>query len=164
MDSNNFRINLGVPRNLALDPITPDPDGDYTAVIPLEQRTVSMIPVHLQRGGAVFLDGGEYRGRHKAITAELKKKEASAPLHPVFVTLISREEILIDSPLDRQNADHAVSCALGGTASVLSGLTDREMIIRSRESRYYFEWPRHGEICLTGSADYTFSGTYYFEE
>jgi len=165
VDSNNFRISLGIPRTLDLTPLTPHPDTDYTEVISLEQRRVSMIPLFLQRGGAVFLDGGEYRGKRKMITAELRKVfEPHPPLHPVFVTILNRDEIAIDSPLDRLNAAHGISCGLGGAAGVLSTLTNREMVIRSREKRYYFEWTRENEVFLTGSGDYSFSGTYYFEE
>ncbi len=165
VDSNNFRISLGVPRTLNLEPLVPRPDTDYTEVIALEQRRVSIIPLHLQRGGAVFLDGGEYRGKRKIITTELRKVfEPHPPLHPVFVTILNRDEISIDSPLDRLNAAHGVSCGLGGAAGVLSTLTNREMVIRSRDNRYYFEWTRDNEVFLTGSGDYSFSGTYYFEE
>ena len=165
VDSNNFRISLGMPRSLTLESLVPHPDTDYTEVISLEQRRVSMIPLFLQRGGAVFLDGGEYRGKRKIITAELRKVfEPHPPLHPVFVTILNRDEIAVDSPLDRLNAAHGVSCGLGGAAGVLSTLTNREMVIISRGTRYYFEWTRENEIFLTGSGDYSFSGTYYFEE
>jgi len=164
VDSQNFRINLGVAKNLEGEDIIPHPDNDYSSVVSLPQRTIPMINLHLQRVGAVFLDGGQYRGKRKEITTELKKKKSNLPpVHPVFVTLINRDEISIDSPLDRKNADHSASCALGAAGAVLSGLADRDIIVASKDSRYFFEWTEKNEILLTGSAAYTFSGTYYCE-
>ena len=71
----------------------------------------------------------------------------------------------MDSPVDSLNGDHASSCALGGAGAVLAGLTDSEVFIRSRHSRYFFQWDRTSEtVYLTGSATYAFSGSYYYEE
>ncbi len=166
LDSRNFRLNMGAPLSYNLDPLLPDPDTDYSSNILIEDKSLSMVPLVLQKRGAVFLDGGEYRGRRKEISRKLnsmKGKKESA--HPVFVTIHNRDEIGIDSPLDKLNADNASSCALGGMSGVLTGLSDKEAVIRSRHFRYYFQWDEKEKIVyLTGSADYAFSGSFYFEE
>ncbi|MBI9102804.1 MAG: hypothetical protein JEY99_10345 [Spirochaetales bacterium] len=166
LDSRNFRLNLGSPLAYNLNPLKPDPDIDFSELIRLQDRNLSMVPLFLGKKGAAFLDGGQYRGRRKEIIKNLKNlsnKEDSP--HPIFVTIRERDEIGVDSPLDRLNSDNVSSCALGGSAAVLSGLTENELLIRSRRSRYYYEWDSDtNSVFITGSADYAFSGSFYFDE
>jgi len=166
LDSQNFRLNLGTPLSEEHRPLVPGPDADFFRIFRLENRDVSLIPLMLQKRGAVFMDGGEFRGKHRTFGTGLNRgRPVPERRHPIFVAVHSRDEIAVDSPLDPLNGDHASSCALGGAGAVLAGLADREIFIRSRRSRYFFQWDQEsGTVYLTGSASYAYSGSVYYEE
>jgi diaminopimelate epimerase len=166
LDSDNFCFDLGSPRTLEDQPIIPDPNRDFFERLTVEGQKIPVIPLQLLKPAAAVIDSGEYSRRHRRISRGLERHSRfGGRIFPVFVTIHNRDDISVDSRLGSLNADNASSCALGAAAAVLAGLTDREIMVRSRGCRYFFQWLAEDNLIrLTGSANYAFSGSFYYEE
>jgi diaminopimelate epimerase len=83
-----------------------------------------------------------------------------------FVRVISRKEI------EARFWERGVGCtASSGTgscaavvASILHGLTDREVRVRTEIGQLEVAWPEKGEVSLTGPVELVTHGTYFYSQ
>jgi len=82
-----------------------------------------------------------------------------------FVKVISRKEIAVQ--FWERGVGHTMSSGTGScaaaVASILNGLTDRQVQVRTEAGSLQVAWPENGEIILTGPAERIGYGTYTYE-
>jgi len=100
---------------------------------------------------------------------ELGREIENSPLFPnrtnvEFVKVISRKEIAVH--FWERGVGHTMSSGTGScgafVASVLNGLTDRRVRVRTEAGVLEVAWPAHGEVTLAGPAERVGRGTYEF--
>jgi diaminopimelate epimerase len=79
-----------------------------------------------------------------------------------FVKVISRREIEVR--FWERGVGHTMSSGTGScaaaVASILNGLTDRRVQVRTEAGALQVEWPENGEVVLTGPVERIANGTY----
>ncbi len=165
IDSNNFRISLGTPKDEEMNEITENPDGEYAVAIEIDRRKIPITPIHLQGYGAVFFYSELLKEDLKILSGKiLQNKELPASTQPVFVQIYSRDELSVTAWFDGNEVDYAFVCGLSIAASVLNGLTDREAVIHCNKKESFIQWNEDtNEIFYTGTAKYIFSGSFYLD-
>jgi len=161
------RIGLGAPR-LASKDVPFDDGGIHDRIVdyPLStyHRTfpvtcISMGNPHCSLFFDVLPSPGEWRG----LGAELE----THPFFPnrtnvEFVRVVGRDEIEVrfwERGVGETLASGTGSAA-AAVASVLKGLTDRAVTVRTAMGSLKVEWPEGGEVLQTGPAEVVFSGDY----
>jgi len=79
-----------------------------------------------------------------------------------FVRVISRHEIEVrfwERGVGPTMSSGTGSCA-AAVASILNGLTDRQVRVRTEAGSLQVEWPENGEVVLTGPVERIANGTY----
>ena len=161
------KIGLGVPRLASKD--IPFHDGrprDRVVDLPLSVNLnthqitcVSMGNPHC----ALFFDRLPARMEWHRIGDEIE----SHPFFPKrtnveFIRVISRDEIEVlfwERGVGETLASGTGSAA-AAVASMLKGLTDRVVTVRTAQGSLKVEWPEGGEVLQTGPAEVVFSGDY----
>jgi len=80
-----------------------------------------------------------------------------------FVKVISRREIEVrfwERGVGETMSSGTGSCG-AAVASILNGLTERKVSVRTMAGNLEIGWPENGEVTLTGPAERVASGTYY---
>src|SRR5208337_3529881 len=81
-----------------------------------------------------------------------------------FVNVISRKEIAVR--FWERGVGHTMSSGTGScaaaVASILNGLTEREVRVRTEAGSLQVAWPENGEIILTGPVERIAQGTYNY--
>jgi len=81
-----------------------------------------------------------------------------------FVKVISRKEIAVR--FWERGVGHTMSSGTGScaaaVASILNGLTDRQVRVRTEAGSLQVEWPENGEVILTGPVERIANGTYNY--
>ncbi len=83
-----------------------------------------------------------------------------------FVKLISKNEIEVrywERGVGHTKSSGTGSCA-AAVASILNGLTERRVRVRTEAGTLQVDWHQNGEVSLTGPAEEIAKGTYYFRE
>jgi diaminopimelate epimerase len=102
--------------------------------------------------------------------ASLGREIETNPLFPnrtnvEFVKVISRKEIAVR--FWERGVGHTMSSGTGAcaavVASILNGLTDRQVRVRTEAGSLQVAWPEKGEIILTGPVERIGYGTYTYE-
>jgi diaminopimelate epimerase len=79
-----------------------------------------------------------------------------------FVKVISRKEIVVR--FWERGVGHTMSSGTGScaatVASILNGLTDRQVRVRTEAGSLQVDWPENGEVVLTGPVERVGQGTY----
>jgi diaminopimelate epimerase len=81
-----------------------------------------------------------------------------------FVRLVSKDEIDVrfwERGVGPTMSSGTGSCA-AAVASILNGLTDRHVRVRTQAGILEVVWPQGGEVMLTGPAERVLEGTYYY--
>jgi diaminopimelate epimerase len=81
-----------------------------------------------------------------------------------FVRLVSKDEIDVrfwERGVGPTMSSGTGSCA-ATVASILNGLTDRHVRVRTQAGILEVAWPPGGEVLLTGPAERVMKGTYYY--
>lgn len=161
------RIGLGAPRLTSKD--IPFDDGrvhdrivDYPLAViqrPFPVTCVSMGNPHC----SLFFDHFPSRGEWRGIGAEIE----SHPFFPSrtnveFIRVIGRNEIEVlfwERGVGETLASGTGSAA-AAVASMLKGLTDRAVTVRTAMGSLKVEWLEGGEVLQTGPAEVVFSGDY----
>jgi diaminopimelate epimerase len=82
-----------------------------------------------------------------------------------FVKVISRKEIAVR--FWERGVGHTMSSGTGScaaaVASILNGLTERQIRVRTEAGSLLVAWPENGEVILTGPAERIAYGTYAYE-
>jgi diaminopimelate epimerase len=81
-----------------------------------------------------------------------------------FVKVISRKEIAVR--FWERGVGHTMSSGTGScaatVASILNGLTGRQVRVRTQAGSLLVAWPENGEIILTGRVERIAQGTYNY--
>jgi diaminopimelate epimerase len=102
--------------------------------------------------------------------ASLGRELETNPLFPnrtnvEFVKVISRKEIAVR--FWERGVGHTMSSGTGAcaatVASILNGLTDRQVRVRTEAGSLQVGWPENGEVILTGPAERIAYSTYVYE-
>ena len=83
-----------------------------------------------------------------------------------FVKLISKNEIEVrywERGVGHTKSSGTGSCA-AAVASILNGLTERRVRVRTEAGTLQVDWRQNGEVSLTGPVEEVAYGTYYFRE
>jgi diaminopimelate epimerase len=83
-----------------------------------------------------------------------------------FVKLISKNEIDVrywERGVGHTKSSGTGSCA-AAVASILNGLTERRVRVRTEAGTLQVDWRQNGEVTLTGPAEEIAKGIYYFRE
>ena len=164
IDSNNFRLSLGLPLNDEGTVLIENPDTDYTRQINAGGRDYPATIINLQKQGIVIFSEACNISQLKSISDEiLKAAELYSSHRLIFATVNSRDEVEVHIRNSRGD-DFSTSCAIAATASVVNGFLDRSATIIHKHGEYYFQWLQpSNEVYLTGSSDYIFSGSMFLD-
>jgi diaminopimelate epimerase len=183
VDSNNFSLSLGSPYTLPFsldtgryaDSVTEKergselreiPDGEFTEKIQLRGKQYAVTPVHLHRNGVVLFSDEFTTEKLKQIARDIRRfYSAEMELLPIFVRVLSREDLHIRTWFPSPPADYVSASAMGGIAGVINGFCDRDIVVHSGLEEYYMQWvSQDNSIHFTASPQYAFSGSYYMED
>ena len=159
-----FRVSMGAPALEAAE--IPFEAGDFIA-------PVKGYPLHTQQGVlratvtsmgnphcSIFVDDF---GDWETLGREIERH----PLFPnrtnvEFVKVNSRREIKVR--FWERGVGHTMSSGTGScaaaAASILNGLTERQVRVRTEAGPLQVEWPENGEVLLTGPVERVAQGTY----
>jgi diaminopimelate epimerase len=169
IDSRNFRLSIGTPYYVGEEENTPlreFPNREYTDTVHIHSRKYVITPVRIQQNGAVLFSENNTKRELKDLSLHIYKNYTSAqPVLPVFVRIVSREDIWIDTWFKFPPVEYSSAASIGGVAAVLNGFCDRELVLHKGAEECYFQWHHsNNEVFITASPQYVFSGSYYFEE
>ncbi len=161
------RIGLGAPRLASKD--IPFDDGrvhdrivDYPLSVIRRSFPVTCVSMGNPHCGLYF-DHLPSRSEWHGLGAEIE----THPFFPnktnvEFIRVVSRDEIEVlfwERGVGETLASGTGSAA-AAVASVLKGLTDRSVKVRTAMGNLKVEWPKGGEVLQTGPAEVVFSGDY----
>jgi len=117
-------------------------------------------------------EGGGPQSGGKAVRLDWKslgREIETSPLFPKrtnveFVKVVSRKEIAVR--FWERGVGHTLSSGTGScaatVASILNGLTGRQVRVQTEAGSLQVAWPEDGEVVLTGSVKRVAEGTYYY--
>ena len=168
-----FRANMGQPR-LLTDQIPVNIKAGkgaaaeihgmttYKEKIGGRELTLNMVSMGNPHCG-LFFDALPSPGEWRGIGAEIE----SHPFFPgrtnvEFIRVIGRNEIevLFWERGVGETLASGTGAAAAAVASILKGLTDRSIKVRTAMGSLTVEWPEGGEVLQTGPAEVVFSGDY----
>ena len=171
IDSSNFAISLGVPKDAKGNGIT---DGSESAIESLaliynsEYRgKVPLTLIDLGLSGAVFFREESLKNNREyalRLIESLDIRDADEWI-PIGVLPYRGDEIAVRS-WGRFGSGHPVTtAAIGAVASMIHGFSERSSLVYVRGSRFFVQW-REGDsvVDVSGSAEYIFAGNYFFDE
>jgi len=164
IDSYNFRLSLGVPRNEEGAELIENPEMDYIKQITAGGRDYPATVINLQKTGIVIFSEASSTSHLKTMADQiLKAADLDQSNRLIFAIVNSREELVVHIRNSRGD-DFSSSCAIAAAASVVNGFLDRNASIIHKYGNYYFQWLQpSNEIFITGSSDYVFSGSMFLD-
>ena len=164
IDSNNFRLPLGIPHDEYGKELIEHPDREYIKNIPADGYVFPVSEIRLNKTGIVVFTEPESTEKMKEKADRLLKAiPPGENSRIIFTTINSREEIEVHIRNSRCD-DFSSSCAIAAAAAVVNGFLDRTASIIHKRGQYFFQWLQpSNEIFLTGSADYVFSGSIFID-
>ncbi|MDC7228392.1 MAG: hypothetical protein PQJ61_16645 [Spirochaetales bacterium] len=164
IDSNNFRLSLGIPQNDQGTELIERPNLDYIRTIQAGSKDYPVSVIHIQKTGVVvFTEVCDISNLKNKADEILKTAEIDSSQRLIFATVNSREELEVHIRNSRGD-DFSSSCAIAAAASVVNGFLDRNASIIHKSGEYYFQWLQpSNEIFITGSSDYVYSGSMFID-
>jgi len=168
IDSHNLQADMGAPYYLdnsrELKEIA---NMDFKKYITIEDKEYSYTPVSMGNPHAVLFVTDYNFNLHEVGRQIENHPDFPNRTNVEFVQIYSREEIRMR--VWERGSGETLACGTGASASVvasvLNGFTDREVLVHLNGGDLYIEWSqRDNHIYLMGPAEYTFTGTYYYEE
>jgi diaminopimelate epimerase len=84
---------------------------------------------------------------------------------PAFVRVYSREEIAMVRYSRKRPVDNSSMASAATVAAVVNGFADRYVEVHCDGGSLFVQWlDRDNAVYVAGTAEYAFSGSYYFEE
>ncbi len=165
IDSKNFRICSGKPFSIPDNTeLYEEPESEYSVPIVLNNKNYNVIPLRIHTGGIVLFADRLTREKYKSLKNSLREvpEFKSQPL--IVAQVISRESIQQKTENYKDSREIISTASMSTVASVISGFTEREVVVYSDQTELYVQWLQpSNKIYVTTSADYAFSGTYYLE-
>ncbi len=164
IDSTFFRISLGYPLNSDGLPLIERPEEDYLVSLTSGGKKIPSTIIQLGKPGVVIYTENRSFPRLKEIADDLIIPEKlSEDTQVIFATVNSRDDLEVFIRKSR-NDDFLSSCAIAAVASVLNGFSDRDTAIHHKQSEMFFQWMQPtNEVFITSSAEYLFTGSFYYE-
>jgi diaminopimelate epimerase len=166
IDSKNIAVNIGKPRlSNGKQELVENPHISLGISITLWEKFHQFVPVYIYGLHLIHFttDFGSIN------ESNLKKIYLNSNLENVIsVTLVkiySRDEIRIKTwqPEKNKKVILGLAGAASVVASIIQGLTDREVIVRSKDGEQFVQWNiQTNEIVVTTHVNYTFKGIYYY--
>lgn len=165
IDSFNFRIDLGPPRNPRNNKeISPASNINLNETVSVAGRRLPFTAIRLITDYAVVNTDRRPRALRK-LALELSQSETFAHRQAVFMRSVSNEEISVYSWASAGNLpDHAGGAAACAAAGILNGFCDNELSVKFRSYLLYVQWRQQEErLLVTAPTEYICSGSYYLE-
>jgi len=164
-----FRVGMGAP---VLEPAKiPFKAGDFPAPVkgfPLRtQQDVLTVTVTSMGNPHCSISVEDFASLD---WEDLGREIETSPLFPnrtnvEFVRVISRKEIEVR--FWERGVGHTMSSGTGScaatVASILNGLTERQVRVRTEAGSLQVDWPEDGEVILTGPVERIAEGTYNYQ-
>jgi diaminopimelate epimerase len=168
IDGRNISITSGSPYSWdGQAELREHPARAFSRTLSLGEKTYTYTPVLLDRPHAVFYASHYDLGLEEF--ERLIRDHEDFPRHTSYVraTVLSREALSIrvweTASLEILSAEGGANAAV--VASVLNGLSDREVLVHLEGGNLFVEWCEEDNLLYTtGPAEYVFTGTYYYEE
>lgn len=166
IDSNNFRVSLGTPRN-SYDGAelyeTPETDFTFPFLIDGKQYAFSSVSFEPDYDFLVHITTDWDFGKLYPISRKIDAQhDTDLKKQTVFFFMFDRETAKVKTwPHKRRRIDFLPACAAAGAAGVMNGLLDREAVLHIHRQNFFFQWlERENEVLVTSSAQYVFTGIY----
>ena len=168
IDGQTIAVKLGPPLfSHNLDEITEKPDLNIDQSTRLNNRLYAFTPLHLSCFHAVL-----YTPAHQFNLTTLGKRLAR---HPGFqsspsvelVRVYSRDEVRIRTwhPFLGETPSSGAGSGAAVVASVIHGFADRDVLVHNRGGDLFVQWVEDPNmVMIAGSVEYSFTGTFYWEE
>jgi diaminopimelate epimerase len=166
IDSANFRVDLGPPRNPADgEVIDPSKDVNLNETVRVGGKRLPYTPVGIHSNYAVVITDRSPRAIRR-LALELSRLEEMANIQPVFMRSISHEEIAVYSwTSSGDTPDHVGGVAACVTAGILNGFCDSEVTVRFRSYLLFVQWnQKEGRLLVTAPSEYICSGSFYIDD
>ncbi len=167
IDSSHFRVLIGRPSSVdGSAELREEPNREYTVAVKIEGKRYSVTPLHLQYASAVLFSTDWSRSKLMHLSLSLRQPAVFPhAVHPVFSQIYSKDEMAIRTWFRREPVDYSSAAGIAAVAAALNGLADREVVVHCNNDEFFVQWQEStNEVFVTGSVDYLFTGTYYFEE
>jgi len=167
IDSTHFRLSIDPPRDPQGKPIRRGGRSEYTVTLTTEQSQVTCTPLQFDIPAAAvysereaFLDEEEMPFGSPDDPVQL----AGTAYHRIYYAVIDKEELRM--ALTGRRPGYIVSYAAAcGTAAVLNGFCSDNLAVQYLGEGLFYQWDASsGEIMVTASPSYVFTGSYYYEE
>jgi diaminopimelate epimerase len=166
IDSLHFRLSLGSPySSLTHQALVALPHTGASVIAEMPGTTVSVMPIHVRFDAAVMF--------WKDTLPRVGKLREPLSLHPALsgldaVPIIVRlggQEALEAIMARSENRDRTAAAASALTASALNGFCGRYAHVRCDSSDFIVQWiEKDNELMVSGSAEYAFDGSYFWDE
>lgn len=167
IDSNNFRVSLDSPKTEGGEnELKEFADTEYNQAINVHGKTYSVTPLHIERDGMVLLSNEIPRIEMKTLAKDMPRLLSTErkPV-PIFVRVMSREDITVFVWFQRPPIDYSSAAAIGGLAAMVNGFCERDIIVHKKNEEHYLQWSTvNNTVYFTGSPRYVFSGSYYMDD
>lgn len=167
VDSTHFRLRIGMPYTFpGGEELTELPNEEYVSPLMIHGQRIQTTPVNVQRNFAVVFDYPERKAEARRLSRQIVTKlRATAPVCPAFVRVYSREEIAMVRYSRKRPVDNGSMASAATVAAVVNGFADRYVEVHCDGGSLFVQWlDRDNTVYVTGTAEYAFSGSYYFEE
>lgn len=166
IDSTNFRVELGTPKNPGDDEIVDlSSEVNQNKTARVGGRRLPYTPVRFHSDYSVIITDRSPRTIRR-LALELSNVKELKNFQPIFVRSISNEEIAVYSwAVSGRTPDHIEGVAAGVTAGILNGFCDSEVTVRFRSELLYTQWnQREGRVLVTAPSEYICSGSFYIDD
>ncbi len=164
IDSSSFRINMGAPVSpIDEKELNDTPNREHNSSILLDNRWLSFTPIRCVRDFSVVF-GKTKRNAMKRLDERLSGHVASEGMQPVFVRVLSPDDVRMYTWFHGQSSDYAATAGAAVVAAVANGFTESTVSAHFGEETYFVQWVhRTNRVFVTGTPAYVFTGTIYIE-
>ena len=167
LDSHNITVPSGPPSYWgSSEPLRERPGEVFTRTLRLEERDFNYTPVRIRGEQAVFFPPASPLELERFGPDVEASRQFAAGTQLVFARVISSEELSVrawEVGHGELLAPEEAACA-AAVASVLNGFSDRQTQVHLEGGNLFVDWTEEDNLVYaSGSADYVFLGTYYYD-
>ena len=165
IDSESFRISLGTPKTLDGErEVLEEPDTDSNQFVEIDGQRHVATPLRVQRPFMVVLStlkGSSVRD----LTRSMRRSLPSVRALPVFLRVISREEIRVHSWQPALLQDCTSTVAAAAAAGILNGFCDNDVVVNYKGHTLFVQWVQQtNRLLVTASPRYVYSGSFHLAD
>jgi diaminopimelate epimerase len=168
LDSHNITVPSGPPSYWGSSVVLRERPGEtFTRTLRLAEREFNYTPVRIRGEQAVFFPASSPLELDRFGPEVEADGQFAADTQLVFARVISGEELAVRAWKVGHGellASEEAACA-AAVAAVLSGFGERQMQVHLEGGNLFVDWAEEDDLVYaSGSADYVFLGTYYYDE